>query len=63
MSDSAAVTELKQFEGRGRSLTIDSGWKDVARAILDWLSAKGLPGAPKSGGPTSAPSAPRPTSA
>lgn len=35
--DSSAVTELKQFEGRGHSLTIDEGWKDVANAVLDWL--------------------------
>jgi len=40
--DSTAVTELKQFEGRGHSLTIDSGWKDVAGAVLEWLAAKGL---------------------
>ena len=36
--DSTAVTELKQFEGRGHSLTIDNGWKDVAAAVLDWLN-------------------------
>ncbi len=35
--DSTAVTELKQFEGRGHSLTIDSGWHDVASAVLEWL--------------------------
>lgn len=40
--DSVAVTELKQFEGRGHSLTIDGGWKDVAGAVLEWLSDKGL---------------------
>ena len=40
--DSTAVTELKQFEGRGHSLTIDSGWKDVADTVLEWLRAKGL---------------------
>jgi pimeloyl-ACP methyl ester carboxylesterase len=40
--DSAAVTELKQFEGRGHSLTIDSGWKEVADAVLEWLHSKGL---------------------
>ncbi|GAB7004664.1 alpha/beta fold hydrolase [Nocardioides sp. AN3] len=40
--DSAAVTELKQFEGRGHSLTIDSGWREVADAILDWLKTNGL---------------------
>jgi alpha-beta hydrolase superfamily lysophospholipase len=40
--DSSAVTELKQFEGRGHSLTIDSGWREVAEAILDWLKANDL---------------------
>ncbi|MCW2529550.1 MAG: hypothetical protein JWM76_4410 [Pseudonocardiales bacterium] len=38
---SSAVTELKQFEGRGHSLTIDHGWKDVADAILLWLKTNG----------------------
>lgn len=37
--DSTAVTELKQFEGRGHSLTIDSGWREVADATLEWLTA------------------------
>ncbi len=36
--DSTAVTELKQFEGRGHSLTIDSGWRDVADATIEWLA-------------------------
>ena len=40
--DSTAVTELKQFEGRGHSLAIDGGWKDVAGAVLEWLSTQGL---------------------
>ncbi len=40
--DSTAVTELRQFEGRGHSLTVDSGWKDVADAVLDWLKVQGL---------------------
>lgn len=35
---SLAVTELKQFEGRGHSLTIDHGWRDVAETVLGWLS-------------------------
>jgi pimeloyl-ACP methyl ester carboxylesterase len=39
--DSTSVTELKQFEGRGHSLTVDSGWKEVANAILDWLKTSG----------------------
>lgn len=42
--DSTAVTELKQFDDRGHSLTIDKGWKEVADAVLDWLKAKGLGG-------------------
>jgi alpha-beta hydrolase superfamily lysophospholipase len=39
--DSAAVTELKQFEGRGHSLTIDAGWPEVAHAVVDWLKSNG----------------------
>jgi pimeloyl-ACP methyl ester carboxylesterase len=39
---SQAATELKQFEGRGHSLTIDNRWKDVADAILEWLQQKGM---------------------
>jgi alpha-beta hydrolase superfamily lysophospholipase len=39
---STAVTELKQFEGRGHSLTVDHGWKDVADAVLDWLKNAGV---------------------
>lgn len=35
--DSTAVTELKQFETRGHSLTVDAGWREVAEAVLDWL--------------------------
>jgi pimeloyl-ACP methyl ester carboxylesterase len=38
---STAVTELKQFD-RGHSLTIDSGWREIAQACLDWLTAQGL---------------------
>jgi alpha-beta hydrolase superfamily lysophospholipase len=36
--DSTAVTELKQFEARGHSLTIDNGWREVADAALEWLA-------------------------
>lgn len=35
-------TEFYEFEGRGHSLTIDSGWRDVAEATLNWLSGKGF---------------------
>ena len=40
--DSSAVTEFRQFEGRGHSLTIDHGWKDVADAVLKWLLGHNL---------------------
>ena len=39
---SSAVTELIEFEDRGHSLTIDSGWRDVADACLEWLGKQGL---------------------
>jgi pimeloyl-ACP methyl ester carboxylesterase len=40
--NSSAVTELKEFAGRGHSLTIDSGWQEIARYILSWLNEKGF---------------------
>lgn len=39
---SPAVTELKEFSGRGHSLTIDSGWREIAEYIVTWLRARGL---------------------
>jgi pimeloyl-ACP methyl ester carboxylesterase len=55
--DSTAVTELKQFEGRGHSLTIDSGWRKVADAVLDWLKSKELAGVRNVAGPAESPPA------
>jgi pimeloyl-ACP methyl ester carboxylesterase len=40
--NSPAVTELRRFEGRGHSLVIDSGWREVATACLEWLESRGL---------------------
>jgi pimeloyl-ACP methyl ester carboxylesterase len=37
-----AVTDLKEFPDRGHSLTIDSGWQEVADAALEWLRAQSL---------------------
>jgi pimeloyl-ACP methyl ester carboxylesterase len=42
--DSLAVTDLLEFEDRGHSLVIDSGWKDVAVACLEWLEKQGMRG-------------------
>jgi len=39
---SPAVTELKEFPGRGHSLTIDNGWQELAEYCLAWLKAKGV---------------------
>ena len=41
-SKSPAITELREFAGRGHSLTIDSGWRELAEYSLSWLKAKGL---------------------
>lgn len=43
---SAAVTEFRQFPDRGHSLTVDSGWPEVARAGLEWLDKQGISGKP-----------------
>ncbi|WP_144713093.1 alpha/beta hydrolase [Curtobacterium pusillum] len=37
-----SVTEYREFAGRGHSLTIDSGWRDIADATLAWLEDQGL---------------------
>jgi len=39
---SAAVTDLIEFPDRGHSLTIDSGWREVATTALEWLQKQGL---------------------
>ncbi|PKI91147.1 alpha/beta hydrolase [Actinomycetales bacterium SN12] len=38
--DSRSITDYQEFAGRGHSLTMDSGWRDVADAILAWLSSQ-----------------------
>ena len=39
---SPAVTDVKELPGRGHSLTIDSGWREVADVVLDWLKSNSL---------------------
>jgi hypothetical protein len=41
-SKSPAVTDFKSFAGRGHSLTIDNGWKELAEYCLGWLKDKKL---------------------
>lgn len=38
---SDAITEFHEFEGRGHSLTIDHGWREVAETSLSWLARQG----------------------
>jgi pimeloyl-ACP methyl ester carboxylesterase len=39
---SPAITDFIEFPDRGHSLTIDHGWREVAQAVLDWLSQRSL---------------------
>jgi non-heme chloroperoxidase len=38
----SVITEFKLFEGRGHSLIVDHGWKEVAEYSLAWLNKNGL---------------------
>ena len=40
--DSPALTAVVEFEDRGHSLTIDSGWREIADECLRWLSSQDL---------------------
>ncbi len=37
---SPAVTDYREFPDRGHSLTVDSGWTDVAESVLEWLGSR-----------------------
>jgi pimeloyl-ACP methyl ester carboxylesterase len=39
---SDAVTDFHEFVDRGHSLTMDSGWREVADVALDWLGRQSL---------------------
>jgi len=39
---SDATTDFHEFEGRGHSLTIDHGWRDVADVTLSWMADRGV---------------------
>ncbi|GAA2537467.1 hypothetical protein GCM10010435_00580 [Winogradskya consettensis] len=39
---SDAVTDIAEFPGKGHSLSIDSGWHEVADTALTWLRRQGL---------------------
>jgi hypothetical protein len=37
-ADNPSVTDYQVVGGRGHSLTIDSGWREVATITLDWIA-------------------------
>ena len=39
---SDAVTDFLDFPDRGHSLTVDSGWREVAVAVLAWLRKQAM---------------------
>ncbi|GAA1616208.1 alpha/beta hydrolase [Actinoplanes couchii] len=39
---SEAVTDILEFEDRAHSLTVDSGWREVADSVLTWLKRQNL---------------------
>ena len=39
---SPAVTDYQEFAGRGHSLALDSGWREVADSALKWLGERSL---------------------
>jgi pimeloyl-ACP methyl ester carboxylesterase len=39
-ADNPSITDYEQVDGRGHSLTIDSGWRDVADITLRWIAAQ-----------------------
>jgi pimeloyl-ACP methyl ester carboxylesterase len=41
-SKGPSETDFHEFSGRGHSLTIDNGWKDVAEVSLKWFNSKGF---------------------
>jgi pimeloyl-ACP methyl ester carboxylesterase len=40
--NSSVISDFKLFEGRGHSLAIDNGWKEIAEYSLTWLKKNGL---------------------
>lgn len=40
--NSSVISEFKLFEGRGHSLIVDHGWKEIAGYSFAWLNKNGL---------------------
>ncbi|HEY5980351.1 MAG TPA: hypothetical protein VIT41_12020 [Microlunatus sp.] len=37
-ADNPSLTEHRPLDGRGHSLTIDAGWREVAELTLGWIA-------------------------
>ena len=40
--NSSVISDFKLFKGRGHSIAIDNGWKEIAEYSLTWLKKNGL---------------------
>ena len=40
--NASVISEFKLFDGRGHSLIVDQGWKEIAEYSLAWLKKQGL---------------------
>ena len=41
-ADNPSPTDYRELDGRGHSLTIDAGWRDVADVALEWIAGQEL---------------------
>ena len=41
-ADNPSTTDYRELDGRGHSLTIDAGWRDVADVALEWIAGQEL---------------------
>jgi hypothetical protein len=39
-ADNPSITDYKQIDGRGHSLTMDAGLRDVAAVTLEWIASQ-----------------------
>jgi hypothetical protein len=39
---SPAVTDYKEFPDRGHTLALDSGWREVADTVMNWIKGHSL---------------------
>jgi esterase/lipase len=40
--NTSSVTDYHEYAGKGHSLTLDAGWREVADDVLVWLKSKGF---------------------